>query len=125
MAELSEYVGAELYTVEEILRAAAELAKSGIHLVVVSMGRAGAIATDGDAIWQAAPPEIDFVSAVGSGDSFLAAFVDGLMRGEDVSGALASGTAAGAANAMTYGAGFCSAESIAALRPKVLVSRLT
>ena len=124
VAELSGYMGAELYTIEEILQGAMGLTKLGIRLVVVSMGRAGALATDGEAAWQAAPPEIDFVSAVGSGDALVAAFLDALTRGAEVPEALRAGTAAGAANAMVYGAGFCSAESIEALKPGVQVTRL-
>ncbi|MBI2844885.1 MAG: 1-phosphofructokinase [Armatimonadetes bacterium] len=124
VAELSAYVGSELLTVGEILNAAKELTKLGIGLVVISMGRSGALATDGRAAWQAAPPEIEFVSAVGSGDALVAAVIDALLRGESVSEALKAGTAAGAANAMVYGAGFCSAEAIASLEQAVRLVRL-
>jgi tagatose 6-phosphate kinase len=124
VAELSAYVGSELYTVEEILQAARRLTKMGIRLVVVSMGRAGALAMDGETAWQATPPEVDFVSAVGSGDALLAAFLDALVAGKDMPEALAAGTAAGAANAAVSGAGFCSAESIALLKPQVRLTRL-
>lgn len=125
VAELSAYVGTELYTtVEEILLAAKKLVNMGIHLAVVSMGRAGALATDGIESWQAVPPEIDFVSAVGSGDSLVAAFVDAIARGKGISEALAAGTAAGAANAMIYGAGYCDVESIERLKSQINLFRL-
>jgi len=124
VAELSAYVGAELYTVEEILEAARQLAKSGINIVVVSMGRAGAIVTDGENAWQAVPPEIKFISAVGSGDSLVAAFLDATIRGAELPEALKVGTAAGAANAEVCGAGLCTAESINALLPYIKVTRL-
>lgn len=124
-AELSAYVGSELYTVEEILEAGRQLAKSGIKLVVISMGRSGALVTDGDNSWTAASPDIEFVSAVGSGDSLVAAFMDSLARGEDIPSALRAGTAAGAANARIYGAGFCTAESIGELKPQVQITQLS
>ncbi len=122
--ELSAYMGSELYTVEELIEGARKLAASGISLVVVSMGKSGALVVDGSSIWQAVPPEIEFASAVGSGDSLVAAFVDALIRGCDVSDALVAGTAAGAANAMIYGAGFCSLESIEAVKSQVTLVRL-
>jgi len=124
VAELSAYVGSELYTVGEILEAARQVAGLGIPMVAVTMGRMGALATDGHEAWQASPPEIEFVSAVGSGDALLAAFLDALARGGDLPEALRVGTAAGAANAAIYGAGFCSAESVEALKVGVRVARL-
>lgn len=122
--ELSAYVGTELLTVEDAAQAAKELAKTGIHIVIVSMGRAGAIATDGEEIWEAVPPSIKFVSAVGSGDSLVAAFIDSLSRGESLRDALVAGVAAGAANAENYGAGFCTLEQIEAVKLGVVVSEL-
>lgn len=124
VAELSQYAGSELYTVEEILESAKQLVNTGIQLAVVSMGRAGALAVSKTEAWQAVPPEIEFVSAVGSGDSLVAAFIDAMIRGEGITEALRAGTAAGAANATVYGAGFCSAESINELKPLVKLTRL-
>ena len=120
--ELSSLKGRELLTVEEILGAAKSLLASKIEIVVVSMGRSGAIATDGRESWQAAPPEIEFVSAVGSGDALVAAFLDALIRGRGMREALRWGTAAGAANAATYGAGFCKEEEISRLADEVRLS---
>lgn len=124
VVELSAYVERELYTVEDILEAANGLARSGIKFVVVSMGKSGAIVTDGSEAWHATPPEIDFVSAVGSGDSFVAAFVDALVSGNDMQDALVAGTAAGASDAMIAGSGFCTVQSIESLKPGVQIVRL-
>lgn len=125
VVELSALVGEDLYTIEDILQAAKNLVGIGIRLIVVSMGRAGAVVTNGEDTWHAKPPEIEFVSAVGSGDSLVAAFIDALIRGEELPEALRAGTAAGAADAMSYGAGFCTAQSINALKPQVQMLRLT
>lgn len=121
IGELSEWAGSKLETADEVLKAAKTLARTGIQVVLASMGSQGAIVTDGDRAWRAAPPEINFVSAVGCGDALVAAFVDALLRGEDLPKSLRAGTAAAAANAEIYGAGLCTAQSINALRPKVMV----
>lgn len=121
-AEVSTLVGRELLTIEETLRATKDLTRSGIEVVIVTMGRSGAVATDGSRSYKAATPDIDFVSAVGSGDAFVAAFIHSLLDGGDIENALRWGTAAGAANAGTMGAGFCQKEEIARLAGKVLVT---
>ncbi|MDO8682193.1 MAG: 1-phosphofructokinase [Armatimonadota bacterium] len=124
VAELSMLRGRELLTREEILHAAKGLVMAGTGVVIVSMGRAGCVATDGKRSWQATPPEIPFVSAVGSGDALVAAAIDALLAGSDIPEAIRAGTAAGAANAMTFGAGFCSKESIITLKDKVHVAEI-
>jgi tagatose 6-phosphate kinase len=123
-SELSELTGHELCTVEEILNAAESVRRNGIEIVAVTMGRSGAVVTNGKESWQAIPPEINFASSVGSGDSFVAAFLDSILRGESLKDALAWGTAAGAANATTYGAGFCSKSSIIDIRQGVTLNQI-
>lgn len=124
VSELSELTGRELCTVEEILDATRSLKTYGVDIIAVTMGRSGAVVTDGTNAWQAVPPEIKFASSVGSGDSFLAAFLDSLLNGDSLADALVWGTAAGAANAMTYGAGFCSKSSIIDIRQGVTLNQI-
>jgi 1-phosphofructokinase family hexose kinase len=74
--------------------------------VVVTLGAAGAVmATVSGGMWRAAPPPIKVVSAVGSGDSFLAGVVCALVSSFPPSLALRWGVAAGAANALSAGGG--------------------
>ena len=112
VAELSQLADHELMTLEEIVSAAKSLKQYGVSIAAVTMGRSGAIVTDGVRAWQAIPPQIEFASAVGSGDSFIAAFLHVITSGGSLPEALILGTAAGAANATTYGAGSCSKSSI-------------
>ena len=123
--ELSSLAGRELVTIEEIAQAAKSLKQFGVSVAAITVGRSGAIVTDGVQVWHATPPEIEFASAVGSGDAFLAAFIDSSLRGEDLSSALAWAVAAGAANATTYTAGSCSKESIMKVLQGVTLSRLS
>ena len=124
VAELSELAEHELFTLEEISGAAKSLKQYGVSVSAVTMGRSGAVVTDGVRTWQAVPPEITFASAVGSGDSFIAAFLHSLETGGSLADALVMGTAAGAANAMTYGAGFCSKRSIMEVVQGVTLSEI-
>ncbi|MGB9619095.1 MAG: 1-phosphofructokinase family hexose kinase, partial [Armatimonadota bacterium] len=124
VAELSQLLGHELYTLEEIAGAAKSLKQYGVKIAAVTMGRSGAMVTDGVQAWLATPPEIQFASAVGSGDSFLAAFLDEHLKGESLPDALTWATAAGAANATSFEAGFCSRRSIMEMRQGVSLTKI-
>lgn len=119
--ELSAAVGRPISTVEEAADAAREINARGVEVVAVTLGRDGALVSTSDCIYRARPPEIPFVSAVGSGDAFVAAFVYTRVSGGSIADALRLGTAAGAANAMTFGAGFCSRDDILRLANEVEV----
>lgn len=122
VAELSQLADHELVTVEEICSAAKSLKQYGVSIAAVTLGKSGAVVTDGVHAWQAVPPKIEFASAVGSGDSFIAGFLHEMAAGGSLADALVMGTAAGAANATTYGAGFCSKSSIIDIKRGVILS---
>ena len=63
------------------------------------------MAADAGHIWRVDVPRVEAVNAVGSGDSFNAAFSLALMDGATLETALARGVAAGSANALALGAG--------------------
>ncbi|HUV04261.1 MAG TPA: 1-phosphofructokinase [Armatimonadota bacterium] len=122
--ELSAVVGRQLGTVEEATEAAREVNRRGVDIVIVTLGRDGALAATSEGVWRARPPEIPFVSAVGSGDALAAAFLHVLATGGSVPEALRFGVGAGAANAMTFGAGFCRREDIVQLAEQTEVAEL-
>ncbi|MCL6520066.1 MAG: 1-phosphofructokinase [Armatimonadetes bacterium] len=122
--ELSAIVGRQLGTIEEAADAACEFVRRGIEMMIVTFGRDGALIATDNIVWRAKSPEINFVSAVGSGDALAAAVVYALSQGATPEEALRLGTAAGAANAMTYGAGFCSREDIYRLAEEVELERI-
>lgn len=65
-------------------------------LVVVKLGRKGALAQRGGERWTAPSKEVVPVDTVGAGDSFDAGFLHEFVRGADLNQCLSSGTAAGA-----------------------------
>ena len=98
--------------------------KYGVPLALVTGGGRGAVLASADGIWEAAPPVIDLVSTVGSGDSLTAAFVWAWEQGYSLPEALKLGVAAGAANATVYGTGFCTREQIFVMAAKTIVNKL-
>jgi tagatose 6-phosphate kinase len=104
-AEFQALIGRPLRDQAEFAAAAREVARRYHTLVVLSLGAAGALAALPGETWQASPPLIQAVSAVGSGDALLAGVVQSLAHNLPLPEALRRGVAAGTANALTLGAG--------------------
>ncbi len=67
-----------------------------VPLVVVKLGRKGAMAQRGSERFHSAPLNVEPVDTVGAGDSFDAGFLHQFLRGADLPKCLASGNLAGA-----------------------------
>lgn len=96
--ELCALFGKAEMSDNEVASAAARLRNEGVSNVLVSLGGRGALLASSDGnIYRVAAPQVDVVSTVGAGDSFLAGFLAGEERGAQFALALAS--AAGSATA--------------------------
>jgi tagatose 6-phosphate kinase len=84
--------------------AAVALVERGAAMAIVTDGARPVGAADADRRWRVGVPAVPAVNAVGSGDSFNAAFSLALMAGASLETALARGVAAGSANALALGA---------------------
>jgi 1-phosphofructokinase family hexose kinase len=124
-AELTDIFGWEPTGIADALQMARRLHEKGIEIVVVTLGKRGAIWVSSEGAWFAQPPEVEFVSAVGSGDSMLAAMLYATIQGMSAPDVLRWGVATGAANAAVFGAGFCTREQIEELLPKVQCEKAT
>jgi tagatose 6-phosphate kinase len=82
-----------------------DLCAGGSRMVVVTHGREPTLAFDGSRAWRVSAPRIAAVNPIGSGDAFTAALTARLLKKEDLGQACRWGTAAGAANALTWMAG--------------------
>ncbi len=105
-AEAAQTTSLPVGSPSQALDAAHRLCQMGAQSAVVTLGRVGAVGVDftGQAFGWKAPP-VAAVSAVGSGDAFLAGIAVGLQRGLSLPDCARLGAAAGAANALTPGAG--------------------
>ncbi len=78
------------------LEAAVKKLANLMPLVVVKLGREGAIAQRGSERFESPALKIDFVDAVGAGDSFDAGFLHQYVRGADLPACLRAGNLSGA-----------------------------
>jgi 6-phosphofructokinase 2 len=111
--ELSDLVGRNLPGPDDRIAAARELIDRGrSEIVVVSLGAEGAILVTSDRSEAFPAIPVEPQSAVGAGDSMVAAMVLGLHRGMMLHDAVRFGMAAGAATLMTPGTELCRREDV-------------
>lgn len=108
LGELEDLVGARLPSRTEQEAAAAKLVRTGLaEIVALTLGRNGAVLATSEGIWRLDAIEVGPKSAVGAGDSFLAAMTLTLAQGKSPLDAFAWGVAAGTAAVMTMGTELC------------------
>ena len=101
--EASELTGMRIETIDDAIDAIPKIHTFGVKQVVISIGKTGAVYSDGNHIWWAAPPHIEPRNPIGAGDAMLAGVVWALQEhasGEDV---IRWGVACGAAAASLDG----------------------
>lgn len=117
VGELESVVGRPLRQEEEIEAAAREIIDRGkVDILAVTLGRDGAVLATRDLIRRLPSPDVPIKSAVGAGDSFLAAMTLALAQGSKPLDAFALGVSAGAATAMTSGTDLCHRDDIMRIR---------
>jgi 1-phosphofructokinase family hexose kinase len=122
--ELERLLGRHLDDEPSTLAAAKQVHKSGVQTVVVTRGREGAIAVHHTKKWRGIAPRVRAVSAVGSGDAFLAGVVLTLSRGGTMEEAMRLGIASGTAAVLTQGTEPPRRREVDILLPRVKVQEI-
>lgn len=106
--ELEQLSGAVLAEIESVVEAARRIVSDGgAQNVAVSLGGDGAVLVDASGAFVMPAVAVAARSAVGAGDSFLAAMTYAFASGADSSTALRLGVAAGAAATLSPGTDLC------------------
>lgn len=79
--ELSEIFEDEIDSDEKIVKYARKLIDQGAENVIVSLGKDGSIFIDNNIAYKAKPIEGKLINSVGSGDSMVAGYIYGYMKG--------------------------------------------
>jgi tagatose 6-phosphate kinase len=93
-------------------------------MLIITLGKSGAIGSDGRDAWRVHSPSIKAISAVGSGDAFAAGLGAALADGKGLDAALTLAAACGAANALTSFAGHLGPEDVGRLRRQARVEAI-
>ncbi|MCW5692904.1 MAG: 1-phosphofructokinase family hexose kinase [Pseudolabrys sp.] len=123
--ELSGFTGTALDDDKGRIAACRDLIGSGhVRMVALTLGADGALLVTKDQAFKAAPMDIEVVSAVGAGDSFLGGLVWALSAGQPPKDAFRIAVAAGSAAVMSPGTELCSETDVRRLAPRVTIDEL-
>lgn len=103
----------------ELVRKCREIAKSGVHGVVVSRADEPALALLDEALYLVRMPRLEPVDTRGAGDSMTAGISAGLALGMSLEDAVKLGAAAGAVNVTRHGLGSGGGDAVRELSRRV------
>ena len=106
LEELENALGRRIVDKDDMLSGCRELIDRGAKRVLLSLGKKGAVITDGNKSYYGKSINVAINSTVGAGDSMVAAAAVQLREGANLSEILRAGIAAGTANVMTRGLSF-------------------
>ena len=119
-SELGGLFGVEIRSKDEIAQYARELQKLGARNVLVSMAGEGAwMLTETGEIYSCEAPKGKVKNSVGAGDSMVAGFLTGYLRGGNYREAFRMGVATGSASAFSQG--LASAETVQEVLKQVVL----
>lgn len=122
--ELQSLLGIKVSDYKSAIEAAKKLYNSGIEMVVVSLGKDGAILVCDEGVFHSKPPKINAVNTVGCGDSMVAAFATGFLRGYSKEETLRFAVAVSSASALTIETGSFCPESMKKILERVEIKSL-
>jgi 6-phosphofructokinase 2 len=122
--ELSRLVGEDLKEMNEITSAARNVLAQGVDTVLVSLGAQGMLLVSHKEQYHAVPPRVEVINTVGAGDSAVAGFVYGMIKGKDLRDSLIFAVAAGTATTLRPGTALCEEEDFLKLVPQIKVQTL-
>jgi 6-phosphofructokinase 2 len=123
--ELSDLCRKPLETDEARIAACRHMIKAGeAEVVALTLGGDGALLVTRDAVWRAGPMQIEAVSTVGAGDSFLGGMVAVLAKGEPIDKAFRVAVAAGYAAVMRPGTELSHPDDIERLAPQIEIKEV-
>jgi 1-phosphofructokinase family hexose kinase len=121
LAEAEGFAGFPLKTLDARRKVMDMLHERGVELVVLSLGKDGALVSRSGERFHAKPPAINEVNPVGSGDALVAGFAIGVMEQSPLPEVARLAMAAGAANAMSWEIGRFTPEQVCELAPGVQI----
>lgn len=117
--ELELMFNRKIESTEEAIKLAKTLLRNGVEVIVVSLGKDGAIFINKECTILAKGIQVDVKSTVGAGDSMVAALAYSMHKGYSLEEAVKLSVATGSANVMTTGTEPAKLETILELKEKV------
>jgi len=123
--ELSEFTGRKLDSDAACVEACRALIDDGrVKMVALTLGGDGAMLVTKERALKSKPVQIEVVSAVGAGDSFLGGLIWALAQGQSEAEAFRVAVAAGTAAVMSPGTELCRKVDVDRLMPKIEIEEI-
>lgn len=120
--ELEMLVGKGLGSIEEIKEAAVEIVEQGVGIVLVSLGKDGAMIVSKDGAKYAKGLKVHVKNTVGAGDTMVSGAVKGLIGGGDIGEVLRQAAAAATCSIMQEGTGLSDTSKLKEIYDKITVT---
>ncbi len=111
-SEAQSLTGLRSQEIDAITGSALAIQAKGIPYVVISLGKSGALMTDGQTVWAASSPPIKELNPIGAGDAMVGGLVWGLSQGYPAQEVLKWGVASGAGTASLAGTAVASRQEV-------------
>ena len=122
--ELKTLTGKELGSTEEIKAAAQEIIKSGVRIVLISLGGDGAMIVTKDEAWFAQGMKVTVKNTVGAGDTMVSGAVKGLLGGGDACEVLRQAAAAATCSITQEGTGLTDISTLSEIYSNIKISSI-
>jgi 1-phosphofructokinase len=123
--EMERLFGRRMNSLKDYLRAAQTLVERGVGLVVVSLGKRGALFADPKEAFHVSTPVVTVKSKIGAGDSLIGGVLVGLERGMPLERAARLGVAASTSAVMREAPRLCRRSDIPGLLRRVRIRRIS
>lgn len=123
--EIKQLLNIDIESRDEVISAGKKLIEMGAENVCISLGKDGMIYLNAEEVYEAKVPKIEAVNTVGSGDSTIAGFSVGILRGYEIEELLKLSNACGISNALNIETGFVSLEEVEKYQDLVKVTKLS
>lgn len=122
--ELEDITGKKFNNLSEVVEAAKELVKTGIQVVMVTLGGDGAILVTDKVVYKGTFPKVEIKNTVGSGDSTIAGMAFGLSKEMELKEYFRLAVACGTTNAMLDSTGNIDLDILKDILEKITVVEL-
>lgn len=119
--EIATLTGRDCRKLEEVAEAARSLQQSGIEVVVVSLGKKGAIVAAKEGVFRVSVPKVDAVNTVGCGDTMTAGLAIGLLEEKGIEEMMKCSAAMASAAALHKETGYFRKEDMQKLYGEIRV----
>lgn len=124
MREFMGLLGREPTDLEDTITACQEFISNGVQMVVVSMGKGGALLVTGECVLMGNCEVAGIVNSIGSGDAMVAAFAVSIANGQELDKMFQFGLVCATANTQSSSIGCVDKMTIKQLMNKVQITKL-